>query len=203
MFDDKKATISIEFLIFMVIGIILLALIIGIASKKTTDASDEFGNLLNIYTSNCDADGDGLNTTADVCPCDHDDLFSTRTYRLAEYPSCTVGRMCAADTTKFTTKFSSCPAPQQADGGVVAESDKFSYYVATKQTGCKLTSEGLKISSDAVCSGQLKKISNIDIFVLNNDCAEKAIAINTVTKAPSFVCKTSTSACKKILKKEC
>jgi len=205
MFFNKKGVSALGVVVSAIILLVVAFLVIYLSGNKINDAGDEFSNLLNQYTTNCDHDHDGLKDKEDVCPCDNDDFFDTRIYYLADELDCEVRRACAYDNT--IEKFSECSAQAQETKELRVETEHFRYYINLKDDKCrkwyeKKGKERMEGKYSDVCGGDKSEEKDNKVF-FTQACADKILALHKVRHVPTFTCKTSTKECKDILKKPC
>lgn len=200
VFNRKGVSMALTVVVTAVILLVVGYLVIRFSSKGITDAGDEFFSILNLNTENCDHDFDGLKDKGDVCPCDSDDYFISRTYYIADATGCQVKQRCE----KYPTleRFSECSAKYAQDKvELKLETDMIQYYFSLETSACKKWYESKgkeKLAGDECGSSSTDKQ-----VMFKPACASKVLALHKEVSRPTFTCKTPTKDCKAILKKEC
>lgn len=206
MFFNKKGA-STALAIVVTAAVLLVAgfLVMHFTSTKIKDAGDEFSNLLNLHTADCDHDHDGLKDSEDVCPCNNDDFFDSRIYYIADELDCEVRRACAYN--KTIEKFSECSAAAPETSGLRVETEHFLYYINLKDDKCKkwYDKKGkgkMEGKYSDVCDGNALVEDDNKVF-FTQACADKILALHEIKQVPTFTCNMSTKNCKDMLKKPC
>ena len=200
VFNKRGASMALSLIVTVVILLVVAYLIIHFSSKGIKDAGDEFFSLLSTYTEKCDFDFDGLNGTNDVCPCDSDDFFASRTYYIADATGCQVKQRCE----KYPTldRFSDCSAKYALNKfELKSETDMIQYYFNLETSACKKWYEPKgkeKLTGEGCVSSSTEKQ-----VMFNQTCTSKVLAWNKEASRPTFTCKTSTKDCKATMKKGC
>jgi hypothetical protein len=207
MFSNKKGMAAMEWVVILVIMLVAAYLVINWSSKGIKDAGGEFFSILNLNTANCDHDFDGTKDKKDICPCDSDDYFDSRTYYVADATDCTAMRKCQYDTTTTRIeRFSECSAKAAAaNTELKSEADMIRYSINLDVSACKKWydlkgKEKLDSTYRTECTGYSSTEKEI---VFTQNCADKILSWYKEANRLTFTCRTSTSKCKDILKKEC
>ncbi len=206
---NKKATsMAINIIVVAIIVLVVAYVLIRFSTGSINDASDEFEGLLNKYTADCDHDHDGLKNSKDVCPCDHDDNFDSRTYYVMEATGCEVEMRCKYKTNEeeFIARFSQCADEEVGTGEETMnkEQENYEYYFAIEGECEKALKKASVKDIKQAYPNSCKDIKEEDdLVVFPQSCADKILATNKETGEPAFTCKTATKECKKILKEPC
>lgn len=201
VFNKRGASMALSLIVTAVILLVVAYLVIRFSSKGIKDAGDEFFSILNLNTANCDHDFDGLKDKEDVCPCDSDDYFISRTYYIADATGCQVKQRCGKDPT--LERFSECSAKYALDKlELKSETDMLQYYFSLDTSACKKWYDS-KGKGLLIAEGGCVPSSTDKQVMFNQACISKVLAWNKEASRATFTCKTPTKDCKDILKKEC
>lgn len=192
-FNKKGVNLAIGVMVTAVVLLVVGGVVMFASTTRIRDATDEFDSLLNLNTAECDHDHDGLKDKEDLCPCDDDDFFDSRTYYIAN-TQCKVGMRCEKYPEIKRTSNCSIKTPS---GGVRPETELFEYYIDLNSRECKKAYDNYVAKE---CKG-LREINKEVPF--DHACAEKVLAKYKETGRFTFTCKKSVRECKNILKIPC
>ena len=205
---NKKASMAINVIVIAIIVLVVAYVVIRFSTGSINDAADEFDSILNKYTADCDHDHDGLKNSKDVCPCDHDDYFDSRTYYVVEATGCEVKMRCKYENNEgeFIARVSQCTNTEEDTGeeNPEEEQENYEYYFAIEGECGKALKKVRVKDIKQLYPDSCKDIKEEDDWVVfPQSCADKILATNKETGALTFTCKTATKECKQILKEPC